>query len=139
MGSVDVHDAAGDVTAVSGNGSVSVVGAKGNVSARSGMGKVSVENVDGKVDAESGNGSVECTAAGPLNLKSNMGAVHARLPAGAGGRIQATTGLGSITVNGSRKPKSVTGDRRSKTIVLSDDGPASTLHSGNGSVTITLE
>jgi DUF4097 and DUF4098 domain-containing protein YvlB len=139
MGAVDVRDAAGDVTAVSGNGSVSVAGAKGAVSARSSMGKVSVENAAGKVDAESGNGSVECTAAGPLSLKSNMGMVHATLPAAAGGRIQATTSLGSITVNGARKPKSVTGDRRSKTIVLTDDGPASTLHSGNGSVTITLE
>jgi hypothetical protein len=139
MGSVDVHDAGGDVTAVSGNGSVSVVGAKGTVSARSSMGKVSIENAAGKVDAESGNGSVECSAAGPLNLRSNMGEVHATLPAAAGGRIKATTSLGSITVNGSRKPKSVTGDHHSKTIVLTNDGSASTLHSGNGSVTITLE
>jgi hypothetical protein len=139
MGAVDVRDAAGDVTAVSGNGSVSVSGVQGAVSARSSMGRVSIENAAGKVDAQSGNGSVDCSAAGPLKLKSNMGMVHATLPGAAAGRIKATTGLGSITVNGSRKPKSVTGDHRSKTIVLTDDGPASTLHSGNGSVTITLQ
>ncbi|HEX4591437.1 MAG TPA: hypothetical protein VH120_15990 [Gemmataceae bacterium] len=139
MGAVTVRDSAGDVAATSGNGSVTVAGAKGAVRARSSMGRVSVENAVGKVDAESGNGSVDCLAAGPLNLHSGMGSVHAKLPAGAGGRIKATTSLGSITVNGPRKPKSVTGDRGSKTIVLTDDGPASTLHSGNGSVTVTLE
>jgi hypothetical protein len=106
------------------------------------MGQVTIKDASGAVDGESGNGSVDCsTAPGkePFHLKSRMGSVHVRVVAGAGGSIKATTGLGAITVDGSRKPKSVTGDRGSKNIVLTDDGPASTVHTGNGSVTITLE
>jgi DUF4097 and DUF4098 domain-containing protein YvlB len=142
MGAITVRDAAGDVAATSGNGSVVIAGVKGSLKAHTSMGQITIENIGGKVDAQSGNGSVEYAAAagsGPFHLKSSMGSLKVKLPAGVPGSVKAETSLGSVTVDGPRKPKSTTGDRGSKTVVLTDDGPASTIRSGNGSITITLE
>jgi DUF4097 and DUF4098 domain-containing protein YvlB len=73
------------------------------------------------------------------NLQTAVGSVSVRLPASAGGRIQASTSVGSVTVNGARQPHSVTGGGKSKQIVLAEKGPASRVRTSNGSITITLE
>jgi hypothetical protein len=137
MGWISVRDAGGDVTARTGNGSVTVAGAKAAVTAHSGMGSVTLDGVAGKADADTGSGSVNYTGTGPFQLKSGMGSIAVTLPAGAKGTVKAHSNLGSVSVNG--KPKAVTGDRGSKTVVLTDDGPTSTARTGNGNVTITVE
>ena len=142
IGSVTIQDAAA-VIAKSGNGSVSVVKATGTVRAKTSIGQVKLEQVSGVVEAESGNGSViYVPAAGSdhaFTLKTAIGSVNAHLPASAAGSIDADTTVGAVTINGSRQPRSVNGDRSSKQVVLSDKGPTSKVHTGNGSITITLD
>jgi DUF4097 and DUF4098 domain-containing protein YvlB len=142
VGAVTVQDAAA-VKAKSGNGTVTVVQAKGRVHADTSVGQVKIEQAAGTVEAESGNGSIVLSpAAGSTSsfkLKTAVGSVTVRLPGSAAGRITAETSVGNITVNGSRTPHAVTGERSFKQIVLSEKGPASTIHSGNGSITITLD
>ncbi|MBI3860902.1 MAG: hypothetical protein HY290_03300 [Planctomycetia bacterium] len=142
IGSVTVKNAPA-VTARSGNGAMTVVQAKGKVQARTAIGQVKLEQVSGPVEAESGNGAViyapASDSAVAFHLKTDIGAVTVHLPASAAGSIEATTDVGAVTVNGSRKARSVTGERSLKKIVLSDKGPSSTIHTGNGSVTITLD
>jgi DUF4097 and DUF4098 domain-containing protein YvlB len=143
IGPVTIHDAAGDVTAQSGNGAVKLARVRGAAKAKSSIGPVTLEQVAGKAEAVTGNGPVTyAPAAGgnaAFNLTTSIGSVTVRLPAGAGGKIRAGTSVGSITVNGPRQPRSVTGDRTSKEIVLSGSGPESKIHTGNGSITITVE
>ena len=142
VGSATVRDAAGPVTAGTGNGSIVVAKVKGAVTAKSSVGQVTLDQVSGKAEAVTGNGSITYTAApgsdSSFRLKADVGAVTIRLPASAGGSIQAGTSVGSVTVNGARA-HTVTGDRTSKNIVLTEVGPASSVHAGNGTITITLE
>jgi hypothetical protein len=143
IGAVTVDDVAGDVIAKSGNGQVVVAQAQGTVSAHSDIGQVKVEQVSGTVEASSGNGSIVFAAAkgsaSPFTLKTSIGSVAAHLPASASGNIQVATDIGQIAVKGPRKPDSVTGERSSKKIVLGAEGPSSKIHSGNGSITLTLD
>jgi hypothetical protein len=53
--------------------------------------------------------------------------------------VRARTSVGNVTVNGPRQPRSVTGERGAKEIVLTEKGPESSAHAGNGGITITLE
>jgi hypothetical protein len=143
VGSVTIRDAAGPVTASTGNGSIVVANVKGAVTAKSSVGQVTLDQVSGKAEGLTGNGSITYTAApgsdSSFRLKADVGAVTIRLPASAGGSIQAGTSVGSVTVNGARRPHAVTGDRTSKNIVLTKMGPASSVHTGNGAITITLD
>jgi len=143
FGAVTVDSAPGDVTARSGNGAVTVKGGRGAVTARSNFGAVKVEGAGGAVDAASNNGSVAFSAdkrfTAGFKLKSDFGSLSARLPAGAGGVITATTAFGRVTVNGADKASSVTGDHRSKVITLPGKGAESSMHTSNGSITLTLE
>ncbi len=143
IGAVTIREIAGAVNASSGNGSVTIKSVKGTVNAKTSIGQMTLEQISGNVEAESGNGSITLAPApggdASFNLKTSIGAVTVRLPAGAGGSIQADTTLGNVTINGSRKPLSVTGEKNSKRIILTEKGPASKVHSGNGSITITLE
>jgi hypothetical protein len=143
FGAVTINSAPGDVTARSGNGAVTVTGGRGAVTARSNFGAVRVEGAGGAVDAASSNGSVSFVAgrdfAAGFKLKSDFGSLAATLPAGAAGVIKASTSFGRVAVTGPGKPSSVTGDNQATTIVLTEKGPESTMHTSNGSVTVTLE
>jgi hypothetical protein len=143
VGQVTVKDVAGSVTAQSGNGTVEVDRAGGNVKAKAGVGALELEQTSGAVEAETGNGTISFTPAkgskAAFSLKTGIGGVQVRLLPDAEGSIQASTGVGSITVRGPRKPQSVTGDKTSKKIVLTEKGPTSKIHTGNGSIMVTLE
>ena len=107
------------------------------------MSQVTLEQVAGEVEAETGNGSMTyAPAAGSdsqFRLQTSVGSVTLRLPASASGSIQASTSVGAVTVGGSRQPRTVTGERTFKQIVLTEKGPASSVRTGNGGITITLE
>jgi hypothetical protein len=142
VGSMTIREIDGAVTAESGNGSLTVGKVKGAVNSKTSVGQVTLEEIDGNVEAKSGNGSMSLAPAAGSNssfhLKTAVGAVTVRLPASAGGSVEAGTAVGNVTINGARKPTSVTGDRTSKQVVITENGPASKIHSGNGSITITL-
>jgi hypothetical protein len=143
VGQVTVKEAAGDVTAGTGNGSIEIMHAGGKVQAKTSVGAVRVEETSGQVEVETGNGSITYAATpgskSSFSLRTSVGAVAARLPASVEGSIQTNTSVGAITVNGIRQPRSVTGGRTSKQIVLTENGPISKIHTGTGSITITLE
>lgn len=142
VGSISIHDTAGAVTATGGNGSITIAGAR-NVKAKVSVGAVKIENAGGNVEAGSGNGSVVFNSAQDSNpsfkLETSVGSISVHLHASATGNIEAATSVGNVTINGSRKPESVTGERSSKKILLHESGPASRIQSGNGSITITLD
>jgi hypothetical protein len=143
VGKVLVSEATGDVAVQSGNGSVELDQLKGVVQAKASIGSVTLKQAAGKVTATTGNGSINYSPISGSNpsfsLSTDIGPVNVRLPASAGGRIKATTSIGHITVTGSRQPRSVSGEKQSWEIVLTEGGPASEIHTGNGSIGITLE
>jgi DUF4097 and DUF4098 domain-containing protein YvlB len=124
-----------------GNGSVTLRKLGGDADVETGNGWATVEGHTGPAKVKTGNGSVTLTAAGagPFNLRTGNGSVTATLPASAGGTVRVHTGNGSVTVHGEGKAKSVSGDRRNKTVVLGEGGTDSEIHTGNGSVTLTVE
>ena len=142
VGSVTIRGTGGAVTASTGNGAITITDAKGAAKADASVGPVTLEQVAGAVEAETGNGSLNYSQApgsdSPFNLKASVGSITVRLAASAGGTIQADTSVGSISVGG-RRNSSVSGDRGSKRIVLTEKGPESKIRTGNGSITITLE
>jgi DUF4097 and DUF4098 domain-containing protein YvlB len=143
VGAVTIRETVGAVRASTGNGAVAVARVKGSVKATTSVGRVTLEQVAGEVEAKTGNGSMTyAPAAGsdsPFHLQTSVGSVTLRLPASASGSIQASTSVGTVTVSGARQPRSVTGERRSKQIVLTEKGPASSVRTGNGGITIMLE
>jgi hypothetical protein len=122
---------------------VTIANAAGKIHAKSSVGSVKLEQISGRVDAETGNGVVMYApatgSAAGFTLKTGVGSVIVQLPASAAGSIDAATDVGSVTIKGSRRPRSVSGERTSKKIVLSDDGPSSKIRTGNGAITITLD
>ncbi|MCI0465210.1 MAG: hypothetical protein L0Z62_50450 [Gemmataceae bacterium] len=143
IGTVTVRETAGAVTVGTGTGDVTLAQVKGAVKAKTSIGRMTLEQVSGKVEAETGTGAVNYTPASgsnaAFNLKTSIGAITVRLPGSAGGSIQASTSIGHVTVQGARSPRFVTGGRTSKQIVLTEKGPMSKVHTGSGSITITLE
>jgi hypothetical protein len=143
VGSVTVRQAGGAVTIRTGNGALTVVSAKSSVKAKASVGSVMLGQVSGEVEAETGNGLLSYTQApgsdSSFNLKASVGSVAVRLPASASGTIHAATSVGNVTINGARRNSSVSGERNSKRIVLTEKGPESRIRTGNGTITITLE
>ena len=134
---------ANGVTLRTSNGSIKAEKMGGPVKAHSSNGSVTANRVQGPVDLETSNGSITYQAAAgkgsAFALKTSNGSITAIIPAGAEGTIDASTSNGGIDVRGTRAGQEVTGKRTSKTIRLAPSGPASTIHTSNGHITITLE
>jgi hypothetical protein len=100
-------------------------------------------DVGGHVEAGSGNGSIifksAPDSAPSFQLETGIGSITVHLDASATGSIEAGTSIGNVTINGNRQPQSVIGERNLKKIVLKENGPASKIHCGNGSITISLD
>jgi hypothetical protein len=137
-GAADIH---------TGTGAVTVTDHHGDIAVQTGTGAIKFEKTTGKVQAESGTGAITHTPApdsdSPFDLAAGVGSIAVELPSTATGTIQANTSLGSIQVEGPRQPVSVTGsvtgERTSKEISLTKQGPKSTAQTGTGSITITLK
>jgi len=143
FGSLTVREVGGEVKANNANGPIRVEQARGRVAARTTFGTVSVREGEGEAEIESSNGSITYAPAKgnahPFNLKTTFGTVEVRLPASAAGRIHATTSFGSITVDGARRPLSVTGEKGDRQIVLTETGRESRIASANGSIHVSLD
>jgi hypothetical protein len=142
-GTVTIQDAPADVSGRSGSGSLKLLRIKGAVKGKTGNGQITLDQLAGSVEAHSGSGSITFTASegsnSVFNLKSDNGSITVRLPSSAGGTIKADTGNGRVNVEGPRKPTSVTGERESKQIVITETGPQSRVHSGSGSITVVVQ
>lgn len=142
-GPITIQDAARDIIAVSRSGQITIRRVSGAVKAKTDNGPVTLDQLGGSVEAKSGSGSISYVAAtnsnSRFNLSTDNGSITVRLPGSDSGTVQAHTDNGRITVNGTRKPTSITGDKETKKIVLSEQGPQSKIHSGSGSITVTID
>ena len=91
----------GRVDVTTGNGDVHVDGANGPVTVTTGNGRIFVLTSRGSVDANTGNGDIDARIKS-LPLESDMrfnsgsGAIRVSLPSDFNGRIDATTGNGTL-------------------------------------------
>jgi len=126
-----------------GTGAVNLKGLAGTADIDVGIGAITIADHQGNVSAHTGTGSIVHAAAtgnnSPFKLRSGIGAIEVELPNSATGTIQASTSMGSIQIDGPRQPRSMTGERTSKEITLTETGPTSTAQTGTGSITLTLK
>ena len=100
-GSIHVGETAGRVNVSTGNGDIQVDGANGPVSASTGTGRISVVTARGAVSANSGTGDIDVRMKGgpidgDMRFISGSGSIHVTLPANFNGRIDATSGSGTL-------------------------------------------
>lgn len=157
-GSITLADLGGDAVAQTSNGSANILRQGGGVNVRTSNGRIQVTDPAGLVDVQTSNGaaqvlgfrgevhvhtsngSVTCRARddarGPVRIHTSNGSVTLDVPRSLGGRIAASTSNGPVRVNGSGVRG--TGEGRSRTVHLADEGPASEIETSNGTVTVTV-
>lgn len=161
-GSINVDDLQGTIDLNSGDGRIIVSRLDGQVKAHTGDGTIRVDQAAGKVDADSGDGSIEIsgrlddlavrTGDGPVRIDASNGSamkndwrittgdgrVALRLPSDFNAAIDASTGDGTVHVDGIDTPR--TGDESERRRVVGQLGTGgATLHirSGDGSIDVT--
>lgn len=100
-GSIHVGETGGRVNVSTGNGDIQVDGANGPVSASTGTGRVSVVTARGAVSANTGTGDIDVRMKGgpidgDMRFISGSGSIHVTLPADFNGRVDATSGSGTL-------------------------------------------
>jgi hypothetical protein len=100
-GEIKIGETTGRVDASTGNGDVQVAGANGPVNVSTGNGRVYVRTARGSVDASTGNGDIDVSIKSlpidtDMKFSSGSGGIHIGLPSEFNGRIDATTGNGTL-------------------------------------------
>jgi DUF4097 and DUF4098 domain-containing protein YvlB len=137
-GSVHVGETQGRVNVSTGNGDIQVDAANGPVSANTGTGRVSVVTSRGSVNANTGTGDIDVhVKGGPIDgdmrFNSGSGSIHLALPSDFNGRIDATSGNGTlrsdfeISVVGRLNAQHVRG-------TIGRGGPLIRLSTGSGTI-----
>ena len=137
-GKITIGHTTGRVTATTGNGDVLVESANGPVRVTTGNGRVTVTTAQGAVSANTGNGDVDVrmktlVADTDMSFNSGSGAIRVSLPQGFNGRIDASSGNGSLT---SDFEISVVGrlDAQHVRGTIGKGGPLLRLNTGNGQI-----
>lgn len=144
-GIITARDVDGTVSAQTSNGRVSVTGGRGTLRLGSSNGLVEVQDVQANgLDLHTSNGHVSFTgslAPGSQNsIETSNGTVSMALPAESGLTIDLRSGNGSVNVgfpvttaaNGTNKRNAVQG-------VINRPDANLTVHTGNGSITLTKQ
>lgn len=137
-GSVHVGETAGRVNVSTGTGDVQVDAANGPVSASTGTGRISVVTARGAVSANTGTGDIDVRMKGgpidgDMRFISGSGSIHVTLPSSFNGRIDATSGTGTlrsdfeIKVQGRLNAQHVRG-------TIGEGGPLIRMSTGSGSI-----
>ncbi len=143
-GAIEIEGLSGAAKLETSNGRITIKGHSGSVEARTSNGRIEATDVGGPVNARTSNGSVTVRLAaaseGPATIQTSNGAVTLELSAAFRGDLDAHTSNGSIHVpssppDGVRKFSSRV-DRNSAHLAIGDNGPASSVQTSNGSVTI---
>jgi DUF4097 and DUF4098 domain-containing protein YvlB len=100
-GNIHIGETTGRVNVSTGNGDIQVDGATGSVSASTGIGRVSVLTSRGSVSANTGTGDIDVRVSrgpidGDMRFVSGSGSIHVALPSDFNGRIDATSGTGTL-------------------------------------------
>jgi DUF4097 and DUF4098 domain-containing protein YvlB len=144
-GRIEVSNVDGQLKAHTGDGIIRINQARGAVDADSGDGSI---DVDGRLDVvtvRTGDGSVRVDAADGSNMKSEWrittgdGRISLRVPNGFNAAVDASTGDGSVYVDGIPNPSSKGDgpDRRRVAGQLGSGGATLTLRTGDGSIDVT--
>jgi len=139
-GDVNVGETQGRVDVTTGNGDVHVDGANGPVTATTGNGRIFVQTSRGAVDANTGNGDVDVRIKampidGDMRFNSGSGTIRVSLPSDYSGRIDASTGNGSLS---SDFEISVLGrlDAQHLRGTIGQGGPLIRMSTGNGAIVL---
>jgi hypothetical protein len=137
-GRVTVGQTEGRVNVSTGSGDVQVDGANGPVSVSTGNGRIFVATAKGAVEASTGNGDIDVRIKSlpverDMQFSSGSGSIRIMLPANYNGRIDATTGNGSLS---SDFEISIVGRLESHHIrgTIGSGGPLIRMSTGNGTI-----
>ena len=161
-GSVEARDLQGTIDVNSGDGRIIASNLEGDVKVHTGDGTINVDRAAGRVDADSGDGSIEIdgrldvltvrTGDGPVRVNAANGStmksdwrittgdgrISLRLPDGFNAAVDASTGDGSVRVEGISKETRDGDEDRSRVVgQLGSGGAILMLRSGDGSVDVT--
>jgi DUF4097 and DUF4098 domain-containing protein YvlB len=161
-GGIDAADLEGTIDLNSGDGRVIASHLEGQVKIHTGDGTIRIDRAAGKIDADSGDGSIEIagrldelavrTGDGPVHVDAESGStmkndwrittgdgrIGLRLPTDFNASIDASTGDGTVRVDGIDRPRG--GDESELRRVvgqLGSGGPTLHLRSGDGSIDVT--
>ena len=161
-GSVEARDLQGTIDVNSGDGRIIASNLEGDVKVHTGDGTINIDRAAGRVDADSGDGSIEIdgrldvltvrTGDGPVRVNAANGStmksdwrittgdgrISLRLPDGFNAAVDASTGDGSVRVEGISKETRDGDEDRSRVVgQLGSGGAILMLRSGDGSVDVT--
>ena len=160
-GPINVTDLQGTVDVNSGDGRIQASNVEGKLKVHTGDGSISVERANGAVDVDSGDGSIDVTgrldevavrtgdgtvhveAADGSSMKSDWrittgdGRISLRVPNGFNASVDASTGDGSVHVDGiPNPPGGHDSDRKRVVGQLGAGGATLLLRSGDGSIDV---
>jgi DUF4097 and DUF4098 domain-containing protein YvlB len=161
-GRIETHDLQGAIDLSSGDGRIVATNVAGQLKAHTGDGTIAVERAAGRVDADSGDGSIEIagridelsvrTGDGPVRVEAAAGSamksdwtittgdgrIALRLPSDFSGAVDASTGDGTVRVDGiSSPPAGGDEDRRRVVGQLGSGGATLRLRSGDGAIDVS--
>lgn len=161
-GNIEAHDLQGTVDLNSGDGRIISSNLEGDVKVHTGDGTIDIDRAAGRVDADSGDGSIEIdgrldeltvrtgdgsvrvNAADGSTVKSGWrittgdGRISLRIPDGFNAAVDASTGDGSVRVDGISQTTRNDDEDRSRVVgQLGSGGATLMLRSGDGSIDVT--
>ena len=161
-GLIEAHDLQGTIDLNSGDGRIVASNLDGQIKMHTGDGSIDIDRAAGQVDADSGDGSIDIdgrldeltvrTGDGPVRvdaadgstMKSDWrittgdGRIALRVPSGFNAAVDASTGDGSVRVEGvSNAPGNGSEERRRVVGQLGTGGATLQLRSGDGSIEVS--
>jgi hypothetical protein len=162
-GLIETRDLQGAVDLSSGDGRIIAANIEGHLKAHTGDGSIDIDQVTGGVDADSGDGSIEIagrldelavrTGDGPVrvdaaegsSMKSDWrittgdGRIALRVPNGFNAAVDASTGDGTVRVEGISNSPATGDDSERRRVVgqLGSGGATLHLRSGDGSIDVS--
>jgi hypothetical protein len=162
-GGIEAHDLQGTIDMSSGDGRIVASNVEGRLKAHTGDGSIDIDRAAGGVDADSGDGSIEIEgrleelavrtgdgsvrvdAAAGSTMKSDWritsgdGRIALRIPGGFNAAVDASTGDGSVRVEGISSPPGDGDESERRRVVgqLGSGGATLRLRSGDGSIDVS--
>lgn len=162
-GLIETRDLQGTVDLSSGDGRIIAANIEGHLKAHTGDGSIDIDQITGGVDADSGDGSIEIagrldelavqTGDGPVRVDAAEGSsmkvdwrittgdgrIALRVPSGFNAAVDASTGDGTVQVEGISNPRASGDDSERRRVVgqLGSGGATLHLRSGDGSIDVS--
>jgi len=144
-GSITITDHDGSADVHTSNSRIQAQNVTGDITGGSSNGKIILENVKGTANLSTSNSSIHLKTApdseAPFILSTSNSSVTLEITPNMIGSIEARTSNGSIKTSGTENRQTLvslgdTGSKKYRKIVLTENGPHSTIKTSNGSVKI---